>query len=202
MALGVAAGAVLWSLAPAQSKWQREWPAETIVATPHMTVYRNVAPPSAFLNFCARFRDQCEETPANPPWSAPPERLMELMAVNYAVNHSMEAMTDQDLYEVSDYWTIPIVLYGDCEDYVLVKRKRLMDLGWPARALLVTVVFHHGEGHAVLIAVTPDGDLVLDNKVDDVKPWHDTSYYFISRQSSEHPREWRSLVRWADHWGG
>lgn len=200
--LGMITGAVAWSLAPAESKWHQQWQPETTEKTPHMAVYRNVTPPPVFLSFCARFRHQCEEADTDPQWVATPERLMQLAEVNHAVNQSMEAMADQDLYEVSDYWTIPIVPYGDCEDYALVKRQQLIELGWPASALLITVVLHDGEGHAVLTVVTPDADLVLDNKTNELRPWHETPYEFVSRQSSEYPREWHSLLRWADHWGG
>jgi predicted transglutaminase-like cysteine proteinase len=39
----------------------------------------------------------------------------------------------------------------DCEDYVLLKRRMLMQAGWPREALLVTVVRDKkGDGHAVL----------------------------------------------------
>lgn len=199
--LGVAAGTALWMLTPAESKWQREWPTEAVEATPHMAVYQYVRPPPVFLDFCARFRDQCEPT-AETEWDVTPERLMQLFEVNHSVNHSMQAVLDQDLYGVSDYWTIPIVPYGDCEDYALVKRKRLMELGWPSNRLLMSLAIDNGEGHAVLIAVTPNGDLVLANEVADIRPWHETPYQFVSRQSNEHPREWRSLLRYADHWGG
>ncbi len=45
--------------------------------------------------------------------------------------------------------------YGDCEDYALLKRKMLMQAGWPREALLMTVVRDKkGEGHAVLTVKT------------------------------------------------
>ncbi len=43
-------------------------------------------------------------------------------------------------YGVEDYWTIPVSGRGGCEDYALLKRQRLMRAGWPASALLMTVV--------------------------------------------------------------
>jgi predicted transglutaminase-like cysteine proteinase len=102
-------------------------------------------------------------------------------------------VTDLDLYGVTDYWTIPTAR-GDCEDYVLLKRKRLMELGWPASALLITVVRdERGEGHAVLMVRTQQGDFVLDNKTDEIKLWHRTRYQFVMRQSYLNPRVWMSL---------
>ena len=94
---------------------------------------------------------------------------------------------------VVEYWTIPTTR-GDCEDYALLKRKRLMELGWPASALLMTVVRDdRGEGHALLTARTVQGDFILDNKVDEIKIWYKTPYEFIMRQSYLNPQLWMSL---------
>ena len=64
---------------------------------------------------------------------------------------------------------LPTDGYGDCEDYVLLKRKMLIDAGWPREALLITVVRDRkGEGHAVLTVKTDKGELVLDNQNENV----------------------------------
>jgi predicted transglutaminase-like cysteine proteinase len=77
---------------------------------------------------------------------------------------------------------------------VLLKRRRLMQLGWPASALLVTVVRdEHGEGHAVLTVRTQQGDYILDNKTNGIKLWHQVGYQFIMRQSYLNPMVWMSL---------
>ena len=74
-------------------------------------------------------------------------------------------MTDMDHWGVVDRWNYPDDGYGDCEDYVLLKRRLLIQLGWPREALLVTVVLdNEDEGHAVLTVTTDKGDYVLDNK--------------------------------------
>ena len=102
-------------------------------------------------------------------FSATPARLSELDAINRSVNREIEPATDLEIYGQTEYWTIP-THQGDCEDYALLKRKRLMARGWPASALLMTVVRDEkGEGHAVLTARTAQGDFILDNKVDEVK---------------------------------
>jgi predicted transglutaminase-like cysteine proteinase len=94
---------------------------------------------------------------------------------------------------VADYWTVPR-RQGDCEDYVLLKRKRLMALGWPASALLITVVRdERGDGHAVLTARTQQGDFILDNKTDEIKLWYQAGYRFVMRPSYLNPRVWLSL---------
>ena len=48
-------------------------------------------------------------------------------------------MTDMDHWGVIEKWSLPTDGYGDCEDYVLMKRKMLIDAGWPREALLITV---------------------------------------------------------------
>jgi hypothetical protein len=45
------------------------------------------------------------------------------------------------------------------------------------------VVDANGEGHAVLTLLTDRGDLVLDNKTNDILPWHRTGYVFVKRES-------------------
>ena len=58
---------------------------------------------------------------------------------------------------------------GDCEDYVLEKRRELMHKGLSASDLLITVVRKpDGEGHAMLTVRTDKGDFVLDNLTDAV----------------------------------
>jgi predicted transglutaminase-like cysteine proteinase len=138
-----------------------------------------------------------EECQPGPPeeqrFSATPERLSELNAINQAVNHEITPATDLEVYGQTEYWTIPTTR-GDCEDFALLKRKRLMARGWPASAVLMTVVRDEkGEGHAVLTARTMQGDFILDNKVDEVKIWHRTPYEFVMRQSYLNTRVWMSL---------
>jgi predicted transglutaminase-like cysteine proteinase len=126
-------------------------------------------------------------------FDATPDRRAQLDSVNRTINHEIKPVTDIELYGVADYWTIP-TRRGDCEDYVLLKRKRLMELGWPASALLITVVRdERGDGHAVLTARTQQGDFILDNKTDDIKLWQEVPYQFVMRQSYLNPRVWLSL---------
>ena len=163
-------------------------------ASPFMRVFGLTQPPYAFVGFCERNPRECARGPQEDQrFYASPARMKELDAVNRAINHEIEPSTDIDLYGMTDYWTMPSTK-GDCEDYVLLKRKRLMELGWPASALLITVVRdERGEGHAVLTARTMQGDYVLDNKTDEIKLWHRTRYEFVMRQSYLNPRVWMTL---------
>jgi len=151
-------------------------------------------PPYGFVRFCERMPQECAPgRQAVERFDASPKRMAQLVAVNLAVNLEIRAVTDLDLYGESDYWTIPRDR-GDCEDYVLLKRKRLIALGWPRSALLITVVRdERGEGHAVLTARTTKGDYILDNKTNVVKVWSEVPYHFVMRQSYLNPRVWKSL---------
>ncbi len=110
------------------------------------------------------------------------------------MNRAIEPITDMDHWGVAERWNYPTDGKGDCEDYVLEKRKRLIDAGWPRQALLVTVVRDKkGDGHAVLLVRTDRGDFILDNQEAKVKIWTDTGYRFVKRQSAENPNRWVSL---------
>lgn len=117
----------------------------------------------------------------------------QLLEVNHFANTSVASITDADLYGTEEHWTYPTNA-GDCEDYVLLKRRMLIDRGWPEASLLITVVRQrNGEGHAVLTVRTDRGDLILDNLEQTVKLWNETPYEFIKRQSKNHTGKWEII---------
>lgn len=118
----------------------------------------------------------------------------ELDRINRFVNERIKPLTDLEHYGVVEHWTYPEDGYGDCEDYVLLKRRMLMELGWPRSALLITVVRDKkGEGHSVLTVRTDKGEFILDNQVEEVLPWAETGYRYIKRQSQTDPNLWVAL---------
>jgi len=118
----------------------------------------------------------------------------DMIRVNRWVNETIKPMTDMDHWGVVEKWSYPTDGYGDCEDYVLLKRKMLMDAGWPREALLITVVRDKkGEGHAVLTVKSDKGEFILDNQNEDVVAWTETGYRFVKRQSQTDPNAWVSL---------
>ncbi len=118
------------------------------------------------------------------------KRWQQLLDVNNRFNTSIVPVTDEKLYQVDEYWTYPSG-YGDCEDFVLAKRRALIQLGWHPSTLLISVVRErNGEGHAVLMVRTDRGDLVLDNQESLIKRWNDTAYRFIKRQSQFNSAKW------------
>ena len=122
-----------------------------------------------------------------------PARARELAEVNALVNQTVIPQSDRDTYGVEEYWSLPS-RYGDCEDYALLKQKLLADRGWPEGALLLTVVRDEsGEGHALLTVRTTGGDLLLDNRINDIRAWSKSPYTFVKRQSFLDPQLWMSL---------
>ena len=159
-----------------------------------MRIFGAVQPPYGFVLFCQSFPQECAEgARGEQRVTATAERLAELDAINRTVNKAIEPATDMEVYGVSEHWTIPR-LRVDCEDYALMKRRLLIERGWPVGAMLMTVVRDEkGEGHAVLTARTTQGDFILDNKNDDIKIWHKTPYEYVMRQSYLNARVWMSL---------
>ena len=151
-------------------------------------------PPGGFVRLCARVSSFC----APPTGVVYPVILLDaqlrlLRSINEGVNHTIAATTDRALYGQDEYWTLPKTA-GDCEDFVLLKRQMLMQLGLPEASLLITVVHdENGDSHAVLTVPAQSGDLVLDNRRDEILHWWQTGYRFIKRQSEADPLRWVSL---------
>jgi predicted transglutaminase-like cysteine proteinase len=153
--------------------------------------------------FCNTWPDECRpvDAPAGP--IALTDGLWaELVEVNDAWNRDIVPVTDQDFYAVSELWAYPEG-YGDCEDYVLAKRRDLVARGWPSSALLIALVRQRsGDAHAVLVAVTDAGDLVLDNLVANIVDWDRTDYKFVKIQTPATLSQWVDVEDdrqlWAD----
>ncbi|MGH6907975.1 MAG: transglutaminase-like cysteine peptidase [Aestuariivirga sp.] len=167
------------------------------------TEYGKALPPVGFVQFCARSPDDCKPTGGKPERLVmSPERWNLLYQVNTYVNGKIAPVSDQDLYGQPEYWAYPSDA-GDCEDYLLLKRRFLMGLGFPADALLITVVLDEKrEGHAVLTVTTGDGDYILDNRRNEILRWSDFGYTFLKRQSPSDPRAWVALDNGKTHTSG
>jgi len=151
--------------------------------------------PAGFVSFCIRFASQCATNRQEPNRAAMTASLWgELESVNDDVNQAIVPEDDLPHYGRAEYWTIPTDGKGDCEDYALTKRARLIALGVSERALRVAVVkTANGEGHAVLTVATDHGDYVLDNLVGMVRSWDNTTYQWIERQDPDDLTQWVAL---------
>ena len=147
--------------------------------------------PVGHAEFCKARPAECQPN-ANQVSAVPLTEALwqQLQAINTHFNQTIVAVTDEDLYQVAEFWTYPNG-YGDCEDFALAKRRELINAGWPASTLLMSVVKQaNGEGHAVLLVRTDRGDLVLDNQVGTIDLWSQTPYKFIKRQSQADASQW------------
>ncbi|MFW6076577.1 MAG: transglutaminase-like cysteine peptidase [Hyphomicrobiales bacterium] len=157
--------------------------------------YGEALPPVGYVEFCAREANECERLGgSSPEVRLTDERWQALRDVNDFVNDKIRPAHDMELHGVPERWSIPTEA-GDCEDYVLLKKRYLEGLGFPAETLLITVVLEEqGGGHAVLMVRTSAGDFVLDNRRADIKRWSDTGYFFLKRQSQHDPLQWIALT--------
>lgn len=113
-----------------------------------------------------------------------PERMSELRQINSHVNNTIVEVSDKDQYGREDVWTLPTSGRGDCEDFALLKRKLLIQRGWPASTLSISVgTTSSGEAHAVLVVATASGEYVLDNLTSSILPPAQTGHTFLVRQS-------------------
>jgi predicted transglutaminase-like cysteine proteinase len=118
----------------------------------------------------------------------------ELDKVNRWVNHHVRPMSDMDHWGLMEKWSIPTDGYSDCEDYVLLKRKMLIDSGWLREALLITVVRDKmDEAHVVLTVKSDKGEFILDSLYENIVTSTETGYRFVERQSQSDPMVWLSL---------
>jgi predicted transglutaminase-like cysteine proteinase len=151
--------------------------------------------PIGWIEFCRSNERECATMPSAPRDIVLTETVLrDLVSINRYVNGIIKPMSDLEHWGTIEKWSYPDDGYGDCEDYVLLKRRLLIRAGWPREALLVTVVRdREGEGHAVLTVKTDRGEFILDNQTGDVLPWSETGYRFVKRQSQSDPNVWVSL---------
>jgi predicted transglutaminase-like cysteine proteinase len=162
----------------------------------HVLVSKATHPPRGWVEFCERQPGECASaTPApRDHVVSRDEAWTDLVRVNKWVNQTIKPLSDLEHWGLAEHWSYPDDGYGDCEDYVLLKRRMLIQSGWPREALLVTVVRDKkDEGHAVLTVTTDKGDYVLDNQNEEILLWSKTGYFFVKRQSQRGANEWVSL---------
>lgn len=158
-------------------------------------VYGTTLPPVGYVEFCARHQDECRKLGGRHSHIEMTEARWALLnEINFHINQAVDPVSDLDLYSQPEHWTYPTEA-GDCEDYVLLKKRFLEGHGFPAETLLITVVLdEHGEGHAVLTVRTDAGDFILDNRRNTVLRWAQTQYRFLKRQSQYNPQVWVALT--------
>jgi predicted transglutaminase-like cysteine proteinase len=149
---------------------------------------RNVLAPLQFVKFCMNYPAECEARIGDDLSLSRDEALKTLEEVNARVNQSIEP-TLKPTAPLTAHWMIGPAA-GDCNDYAVTKRHELLGKGWPSSALRLALVFAPTGGHLVLVARVKDGDYVLDNLSGAVKPWSETSYSWVSIESTVNPKFW------------
>ena len=142
--------------------------------------------PLGFQIFCLTNRSHCRGGGSSS--VAMTDALLgKLNSVNRSVNRAIRPRRDR-----GDVWSVN-VKSGDCEDYVLTKRARLIAAGVSAGALRIAYAkTRSGISHAVLVVRTNKGDFVLDNLSRKIKQWNRTGLKFIAISGSN-PRRWSSV---------
>jgi predicted transglutaminase-like cysteine proteinase len=127
-----------------------------------------------------------------------------LNQINLRINRAIRFVSDRVQYGVDDYWTLPLDAggsgAGECKDYVLEKRRALIDAGIPAGDLSIAIVkTTWGETHAVLLVATDRGEVVLDSLSSQIVPWRKAPYQWVERQAPGQQLAWVKVVsgrRW------
>lgn len=158
-----------------------------------MPIAGQASQPIGHYDFCSRYPRECRPGGSDRgPMRLTQDMWATLLDVNRTVNR-IPAMTDMEIYGVEEFWTYPADA-ADCEDFVLRKRKLLLERGFSASNLLITVVLQpDGSGHAVLTVRTTGGDYILDNLRGEIRNWADTEYTYLKRQDSADPGKWSKI---------
>jgi predicted transglutaminase-like cysteine proteinase len=147
--------------------------------------------PSGASDLCMRYSWACAATPASVQLNR--SAFSEISRINRSINRSVRAVSDSQLYGVSDFWAYPSGGAGDCEDFALAKKRELVARGFPANRLLLATVHSRRTGpHAVLVLRLDEGDYVLDNLTNEILPWNATGYAFLRIQSPSAPGNWHT----------
>ena len=158
---------------------------------PYMKTAGLTSQPIGHYEYCERYSSDCNIKS----WNAKATKLTkqrwsDLVEINNFSNNTIRPVTDMEIFNREEVWIYPET-QGDCEDYVLMKRHMLMQRGWPASSLLITVVRQsNGEGHAVLTVRTDKADYILDNLDGKIRAWNETDYTYLKRQSERHSGRW------------
>ena len=140
--------------------------------------------PIGWVQFCRDMPSECTLNEKEPEFITLTSQVWRnLQKTNSDVNKAIQPMTDIEHHGVPELWSLPTDGKGDCEDYALLKRKQLAEMGIPRRALLMTVVIDDQGGHAVLTVRTNRGDFILDNKRNAILSWDATGYRFVKREA-------------------
>jgi predicted transglutaminase-like cysteine proteinase len=158
----------------------------------YIVANKRTTAPFAHVRFCMDNPSQCISGGAAM-MDMDADREDQLVRVNTGVNRSIKPVNDSATTAAGDVWSLDVA-EGDCEDFALTKREKLLAMGWSPRALRIAMATTaSGVGHAVLVVKTDKGDLVLDNRTSQIKNWRYTDLKIVKIQSGDNARQWYTL---------
>jgi len=157
-------------------------------------VAQRAAPqPPGSAGLCGKYAWACARTGASV--SSEATALQLARKINAKVNRGTRHMEDRAQYGREEHWALPTARGGDCEDFVLLKKKMLVEAGVASEALLIaTVLDRDMSSHAVLVFRTRSGDLILDNLTNKILPWSKTGYTFLKLQNPASLGKWDAVM--------
>lgn len=159
----------------------------------HLPVQKSIESPAGFASACRNYAFLCGERAGR---GMSDEELLTLATrVNLDVNREVRSVTDTAQYGRVEHWALPDGGAGDCEDYALLKKKRLIESGVDSRRLTMAVVLDRRAGvHSVLMLRLDSGDVVLDNLTNQIHHWARSGLTFVARQNASNKRSWRAAL--------
>lgn len=110
--------------------------------------------------------------------------------INTNVN-KINPVEDIQQYGIAEYWSLPGRFGADCEDYVLEKKRRLLESGFNSENLIISVVLTKKfETHALLFWLNGDTIYVLDNLTNKIVPLKKSRYRLIWVQNPLNKNQW------------
>jgi predicted transglutaminase-like cysteine proteinase len=173
-------------------------PRDVTAGPNELYIGKNVLAPIGHTVFCVRYPHDCSRWQGTLSFftAEPADLYAELYAVNREVNGAIQPVsrTKKQQGETTLSWTLFPSL-GNCNDYAVSKRHRLLLHGWPSSALqLAEVVLPTGEHHLVLLADAMGAIFVLDNLASEPVPLADVIVYrWIRIESPDQPEYWSSI---------
>jgi len=158
----------------------------------YTAIVEDAKPPKGWDEFCGRYPGECTVKVSAPrDITLTPDAWDTIVGVNNSVNQQIKPLADMKHWGKVNKWYYADDGYGDCKDYVLVKKRKLIEAGFPREALLIAIVWtKQNQGHAVLIVRTDKGEYALDSLVKQVMLWSKMPYDYVKRQTRTNPNAW------------
>lgn len=149
--------------------------------------------PYGHVSFCKSHKSECSKQAQVGPEKLGGSRWNKIVSINASVNKAIKPVSDAKKFGKTEVWAYG-GSSGDCEDYALAKRRKLINAGFkPSNLRLTMVRIRGGEAHTVLVVRTEKGDYVLDNLRNDVRLWNSAGYRFVKMQDGANGSNWLSI---------